>query len=208
MSCLCLLHEQVPFACWLAIPSASHRGAKVGNPWKCSGKCSRGSQGDWGCSRECSRECSSSERPTGRALSGALLGAPQSPWALSGAPPGAPRFLGAPSGALPRALSWISFKRILTGFYLLGPARVRPAPSKTHVFKGFLPDFSRILAGFQRRRRRSPNDTQMSAETSGPEEPPFCPVLSLPRRQALSLQPFPLHKDRRTEKLHKLFFFA
>ena len=29
------------------------------------------------------------------------------------------------------------FNRILTGFYLLDPARVRPAPSETHDFKGF-----------------------------------------------------------------------
>ena len=33
---------------------------------------------------------------------------------------------------------------ILTGFYLLDPARVRPVPSKTHDFKGFRPDFNRI----------------------------------------------------------------
>ena len=30
------------------------------------------------------------------------------------------------------------FNRILTGFYLLDPARVRAVPSKTHDFKGFL----------------------------------------------------------------------
>ena len=35
------------------------------------------------------------------------------------------------------------FNRILTGFYLLGPARVRPAPSKTHDSR----DFYRILTG-------------------------------------------------------------
>ena len=54
---------------------------------------------------------------TGRALSGALLGAPpQSPRALSGAPPGAPRFPAAPSRALPRALPRIShFSSPVTG---------------------------------------------------------------------------------------------
>ena len=34
----------------------------------------------------------------------------------------------------------------LTGFYLLGPARVRPGPSETHSFK----DFDRILSRFHR----------------------------------------------------------
>ena len=41
------------------------------------------------------------------------------------------------------------FNRILTRLYLLGPARVRPVPSKTHDFKEFLPDFNRILTVFQ-----------------------------------------------------------
>ena len=39
------------------------------------------------------------------------------------------------------------FNRILTGFDLLDPARVRPVPSATHDFKGFRPDFNRILTG-------------------------------------------------------------
>ena len=39
------------------------------------------------------------------------------------------------------------FNRILSGFYLLGAARVRPVPSETHDFKGFRPDFNRILTG-------------------------------------------------------------
>ena len=39
------------------------------------------------------------------------------------------------------------FNRILSGFYLLDLARVRPVPSKTHDFKGFRPDFNRILTG-------------------------------------------------------------
>ena len=39
------------------------------------------------------------------------------------------------------------FNRILTGFYLLDPARVRPVPSETHDFKGFRPDFDQILSG-------------------------------------------------------------
>ena len=36
------------------------------------------------------------------------------------------------------------FNRILTGFYLLDPAKVRPVPSETHGFKGFRLDFNRI----------------------------------------------------------------
>ena len=39
------------------------------------------------------------------------------------------------------------FNRILTRFYLLDPARVRAVPSETHDFKGFRPDFNRILSG-------------------------------------------------------------
>ena len=39
------------------------------------------------------------------------------------------------------------FNRILTGFHLLDPARVRLVPSETHDFKGFGPDFNRILTG-------------------------------------------------------------
>ena len=39
------------------------------------------------------------------------------------------------------------FNRILTGFCLLGAARVRPVPSETHDFKGFRPDINRILTG-------------------------------------------------------------
>ena len=37
--------------------------------------------------------------------------------------------------------------RVLTGFYLLDPDRVRAVPSETHDFKGFRPDFNRILTG-------------------------------------------------------------
>ena len=37
--------------------------------------------------------------------------------------------------------------RTLTGFYLLGSARVRLVPSETHDFKGFRPEFDRILTG-------------------------------------------------------------
>ena len=44
------------------------------------------------------------------------------------------------------------FNRILTGFYLLGPVRVRllypDRASETRDFKGFLPDFNRTLTGF------------------------------------------------------------
>ena len=49
-------------------------------------------------------------------------------------------------GSYVNGVGWIltDFNRILTGFYLSGPARVRPGPSKTHDFKGFLPDLSRI----------------------------------------------------------------
>ena len=39
------------------------------------------------------------------------------------------------------------FNRVLTGFYLLDPARVRAVPSETHDFKGFRLDFNRILTG-------------------------------------------------------------
>ena len=103
----------------VAIPSARHRGSKVGNPWKCSGKCSRA----------CSRKlvCSGGVLPRVLREIGCALGSapesalpvkapqeehsrehslvhPQSLWALSGAPPRAPQFPGARSGALPRAL--------------------------------------------------------------------------------------------------------
>ena len=36
--------------------------------------------------------------------------------------------------------------RILTGFYLFDPAGVRLAPLKTRDFKGFPPDFNRVLS--------------------------------------------------------------
>ena len=39
------------------------------------------------------------------------------------------------------------FNQVLTGFYLSDPARVRAVPSETHEFKGFRPDFNRILTG-------------------------------------------------------------
>ena len=39
------------------------------------------------------------------------------------------------------------FDRILTGFLLFGPVRVRLAPLKTHDIEGFLPDFNLILTG-------------------------------------------------------------
>ena len=39
------------------------------------------------------------------------------------------------------------FSRILTGFYFFRPVGVRLVPLKTHDFKGFRPDFSRILTG-------------------------------------------------------------
>ena len=38
--------------------------------------------------------------------------------------------------------------RVLTGFCLLDPVRVRAVPSETHDFKGFRPDFNQILTGF------------------------------------------------------------
>ena len=40
------------------------------------------------------------------------------------------------------------FNRVLTGFYLLDPARVWAVPSERHDFKGFRPDFNRTLTGF------------------------------------------------------------
>ena len=39
------------------------------------------------------------------------------------------------------------FHRILTGCSLFGPAKVRPAPSETHDFKGLPPDSNRTLTG-------------------------------------------------------------
>ena len=57
----------------ITIPAASHRGAKVGNPWRSAlesapegapgnrgapGGVPESAQGNRGCSRECSRECS------------------------------------------------------------------------------------------------------------------------------------------------------
>ena len=39
------------------------------------------------------------------------------------------------------------FNRILSGFYLLDPARVRPVHSETRDLKGFRPDFNWILTG-------------------------------------------------------------
>ena len=39
------------------------------------------------------------------------------------------------------------FSRVLTGFYLLDPVRVRAVPSETYDFKGFRPDFNRIWTG-------------------------------------------------------------
>ena len=39
------------------------------------------------------------------------------------------------------------FNRILTGLYFFNPVRVRLVPLETHDFKGFWPDFNRILTG-------------------------------------------------------------
>ena len=39
------------------------------------------------------------------------------------------------------------FNRILAGLYFFSPVRVRLVPLKTHDFKGFRPDFNRILTG-------------------------------------------------------------
>ena len=39
------------------------------------------------------------------------------------------------------------FSRILTGFYLLDPTRVRPVPSETHDFKGLRQDLTGFLTG-------------------------------------------------------------
>ena len=47
------------------------------------------------------------------------------------------------------------FNRISTGFYLFSPVGVRLVPSKTHVFKGFRPDFNRILTRFHGVRLKS-----------------------------------------------------
>ena len=95
-----------------AIPSASHRGAKLGIPWKCSRKCSRGVL--QGVLSRVLREIGGAPGSAPEsALSvdtphwAALPEAPRFPGALSGAPPEAPRFPGAPSRALPRALSRI-----------------------------------------------------------------------------------------------------
>ena len=38
--------------------------------------------------------------------------------------------------------------RILTGFYLFNPFGVRLVPLTAHDFKGFRPEFNRILTGF------------------------------------------------------------
>ena len=75
----------------VAIPPTSHRGAKVGVLWKCSGKCSWGCSGKSGCSGGCSRGCSGKLGVLQAVLSRVLFlltttgGAPSR--ALPGAPP-------------------------------------------------------------------------------------------------------------------------
>ena len=107
-------------SCWFAITPTSHRGAKVGNPWKCSGKRFRGCSGKPGCSGRCSigpegaqencRGCS----PCGAQERAPPISLEHCPRALSGALPralseGSP---GPTASALPSGPTLASFKAI------------------------------------------------------------------------------------------------